>query len=219
MTRKYKSEETKGKIIAISTKLFIERGFEKTSIRDICEAIGMSKGAIYHHFKSKAEIIEAVKENKYSNVEQTVNDWINEIDAQSAKEKLTGLLEKDLKDQEAHSLDEALSTQIKSSDFIVSMMKDSVNKSAPIFAKIIEEGNRDGSITTDYPYECSEVFFLLLNVWCDPQIMECNEEQLHRRLTFLQLMMKRMGVDIMSDSMVQDTEKFLKNLYSGGGEA
>lgn len=217
MTRKYNSKETKEKIIAVSTRLFIEKGFEKTSIQDISGALEMSKGAIYHHFSSKEDIIDAVRENKSDRVEETIEQWLNEIQAQSAKEKIIRLLEKDLTDQEAHSLDHAFSTQMKSSDFIVSTMKDSINKSAPIIANIMEEGNIDESITTDYPGECAEAFVLLFNIWCDPVIFKCSEEQLNRRLKFLQLMMKRMGVDIMNEQILQNSKRHLNELYSEGG--
>ncbi|WP_096186411.1 TetR/AcrR family transcriptional regulator [Evansella halocellulosilytica] len=219
MTRRYHSEETKEKIIAVSTRLFIEKGFEKTSIKDICDALGMSKGAIYHHFKSKKEIIEAVRENKSNHIEETVEHWLNGFEAKTAKEKLTLLLEKDIADQEAHSLDKAFSTQIKSPDFIVSTMKDSVQKSAPVFANILKEGNKDGSIATDYPDEFAEVFFLLLNIWCDPVIFECDDDQLHRRLQFLQSMTKKMGADIINDQTLEKAEKLLQNLYSNGDQA
>ncbi|ALX49802.1 TetR family transcriptional regulator [Lentibacillus amyloliquefaciens] len=214
MMRKYNSKETKEKIIAVSTRLFIEKGFEKTSIQDISEALEMSKGAIYYHFKTKKDIIKAVREHKSNQVEETVEQWLHEIHAQSAKEKLTHLLEKDLADQKAHSLDHAFSTQMKSSDFIVSAMKDSVNKSAPIIANIIKEGNADGSITTKYPDECAESFVLLFNIWCDPVIFKCSEEQLERRLKFLQLMMKGMGVDIMNEQILQNSKRLLQELYS-----
>ena len=53
------------KILEVSLALFNEKGYEKTTIQDIVNALGMSKGAIYHHFKSKDEIIEALSERCY----------------------------------------------------------------------------------------------------------------------------------------------------------
>ena len=45
-----------------------------TSIQDIVHAIGMSKGAIYHHFKSKDEILERICEQYYSDIQ-----WLDDI--------------------------------------------------------------------------------------------------------------------------------------------
>src|SRR5699024_3609193 len=100
-------------------------------------------------------------------------------------------------------------------DFIVSIMKNSINTSAPVFANMIKEGLEDGSITTNYPEESAEVFFLLMNIWCDPVIFEANEEKLYKRLKFVQEMMRLIGADIVSDKVIDETASLLKNLYPG----
>ena len=217
MSKKYNSKQTKERIIATAVQLFMEKGFEKTSMQDIANTLGMSKGGIYHHFKSKEEIIHVVRDNKANNVEENLNKWLDTIDAPSAKEKLTAILEKNIADEEAHSLDDVFSSQIKSADFIVSIMKNSINTSAPVFANMIKEGLEDGSITTNYPEESAEVFFLLMNIWCDPVIFEANEEKLYKRLKFVQEMMRLIGADIVSDKVIDETASLLKNLYSGDG--
>ena len=56
MARNKHPEETVAKILDVSMRLFTEQGYEHTTIQDIVDALGMSKGAIYHHFKSKEDI-------------------------------------------------------------------------------------------------------------------------------------------------------------------
>ena len=65
MARNKYPQRTVEKILEVSLALFNEKGYEKTTIQDIVNALGMSKGAIYHHFKSKDEIIEALSERCY----------------------------------------------------------------------------------------------------------------------------------------------------------
>ncbi len=60
MNQKFKSEITQQLIIEESLKLFYENGFSKTSIPEIMSRTGLSKGAFYHHFKSKHELGEKV---------------------------------------------------------------------------------------------------------------------------------------------------------------
>lgn len=60
MNQKFKSEITQQLIIEESFKLFYENGFSKTSIPEIMSRTGLSKGAFYHHFKSKHELGEKV---------------------------------------------------------------------------------------------------------------------------------------------------------------
>jgi AcrR family transcriptional regulator len=48
---------TRERILDIALQLFTERGYDKTSLRDIAERLGTTKAALYYHFKSKADIL------------------------------------------------------------------------------------------------------------------------------------------------------------------
>jgi len=47
---------SKDNIITVASKLFVEKGFEKTTMEDIANELGIHKGSLYHHIKSKASI-------------------------------------------------------------------------------------------------------------------------------------------------------------------
>ena len=49
-------------LVRVSARLFRERGFDGTTIRDIADAVGMRSGSPFYHFKSKQEILAAVME-------------------------------------------------------------------------------------------------------------------------------------------------------------
>ena len=57
MLQKDKSETTRRRIIEEAAELFAIKGFHGTSIADLSKAVGMTKGAIYHHFSGKDEIL------------------------------------------------------------------------------------------------------------------------------------------------------------------
>lgn len=60
MARNKYPELTVEKILEVSQRLFLEKGYEQTTIQDIVDNLGgLTKGAVYHHFKSKEEIINA----------------------------------------------------------------------------------------------------------------------------------------------------------------
>jgi len=213
MPRKNNPKQTVENIISVSTKLFSEKGYDKTSMQDIVDALGMSKGAIFHHFISKEDIFNAVRRKQSEYAEQILSKWIDEMEGLTAKEKLMGILEKNINDQRIHSLDSVFSSQIQSPHLVMAYMQDCVNKSAPLFAKIMREGKEDGSITTEFPDECAEVFFLLMNIWCDPVIFECDISRLSMRLGFLQQIMMKMGADIISNELITNYLKFIERLY------
>ena len=60
MSRNKYPEETEKKILDAAYELFVERGYENTSIQNIIDRTALSKGAIYHHFESKESILLAV---------------------------------------------------------------------------------------------------------------------------------------------------------------
>lgn len=63
---------TRWKIIDAATHLFATLGFHKTTIQDIAQHIGMTTGAVFHHFGSKKDILDAVVENLDHNFEEYI---------------------------------------------------------------------------------------------------------------------------------------------------
>ena len=61
MARNKHPEETVNLILDVAFRLFMEKGYEHTSIQNIIDNLGgLTKGAIYHHFKSKEDILVAL---------------------------------------------------------------------------------------------------------------------------------------------------------------
>lgn len=63
-TQKQRSEETRLKLLSAFRRSFLERGYAATTMRHVLDQTGLSKGALYHHFGSKEEIIEALFEHE-----------------------------------------------------------------------------------------------------------------------------------------------------------
>ena len=71
MTRR----STRDHIVQTADRLFYEKGFEATSFADIAEAVGISRGNFYHHFKKKDDILEAVIELRLANTQAMLDCW------------------------------------------------------------------------------------------------------------------------------------------------
>jgi AcrR family transcriptional regulator len=56
------ADGTRVRILAAARELFVERGYAGTSVRDLAEHLGMTKGALYYHFSSKEELLYALVE-------------------------------------------------------------------------------------------------------------------------------------------------------------
>ena len=55
-----KSEDLKQEFLDAALGLFKKEGFDKTSVKAICDKVGASKGGFYHYFKSKDDILESI---------------------------------------------------------------------------------------------------------------------------------------------------------------
>jgi AcrR family transcriptional regulator len=66
---------TRDQIIEAADQLFYQRGFEHTSFSDIADAVRISRGNFYHHFKSKDEILDAVIDLRLANTRQMLERW------------------------------------------------------------------------------------------------------------------------------------------------
>jgi AcrR family transcriptional regulator len=63
-TQQQRSETTTSELIEAARSLFAAKGYEATSLDDIVDAAGMTKGALYHHFSGKRELFAAVFEQE-----------------------------------------------------------------------------------------------------------------------------------------------------------
>lgn len=69
------NETTRDRIVAEADRLFYEHGYEHTSFADIADAVGISRGNFYYHFKSKDEILNAVIGTRLVNTRQMLETW------------------------------------------------------------------------------------------------------------------------------------------------
>lgn len=79
-------KKTRDHIIEAADQLFYQRGFEHTSFSDIADAVQISRGNFYHHFKSKDEILGAVINLRLANTRQMLERW--EIESESPAERI-----------------------------------------------------------------------------------------------------------------------------------
>ena len=59
-----KGELKRAQLLDAAEKLFFEKGYDRTSVQDILDALGMSKGGFYHYFDSKEAVLRAVSERR-----------------------------------------------------------------------------------------------------------------------------------------------------------
>ena len=86
-----KGDARRSELLAASEKMFYTKGYENTSVQDILDAVGFSKGGFYHHFDSKLAVLEAICQQRAEELCQSALKAV-EQPGMTASEKLNTLL-------------------------------------------------------------------------------------------------------------------------------
>ena len=211
MARNKHPEATVERILDVAQRLFLEKGYDRTTIQDIVDGLeGMTKGAVYHHFKSKEEITSAVGDRMFFEN--------NPFEAVRARTDLNGL-EKLREAVRLNQADEARSRMTvqavpitQNPRVLVEMIESNRRVLTPYFLRLIEEGNRDGSIHTGYPKEIAELLPLLTSLWLLPGVFPATQEELARKFRFIGEMLEKMGLPLFDDSIRALVDDFLAQM-------
>ena len=147
--KKLQSEQTKRKVADAAKALFSQKGYKATSIEEIVEATGSSKGNIYYHFKSKEELFLFV-------VKQHTYDWLEKWNEKeklysTSTEKLYGLAEyhvEDIQQPISNAIEEFSMSQVVSKEILDELLA-LTRESYVMFEKLIEVGIQSGEFRED----------------------------------------------------------------------
>lgn len=64
--------DTRARIQQVALELFAEQGYERTSLREIAERLGVTKAALYYHFKSKEDIVRSFTEDYFARLDALI---------------------------------------------------------------------------------------------------------------------------------------------------
>ena len=194
MARNKYPEVTVEKILEVSQRLFLEKGYDNTTIQDIVDELGgLTKGAIYHHFKSKEEIMDALSEKMF-----TSNNPFEEVKKRkdlNALEKMLLAIKLNQADEKQVELTRQAIPLLKNPRILASMLESNRKFLCPYWQELIEEGQKDGSIQTQYPEELSE-FLVLMDLWMLPSVFPADDEGIHNRHKFIFQLLEKIGLPL-----------------------
>lgn len=199
MARNKYPEETVALILDTAQRLFIEKGYEHTTIQDIIDNLGgLTKGAVYHHFGSKEDILKAVTARLFHD-NSLSGKWskIAEDASLNGAQKLKSMLYEALVDEQEQKF-RSMGIHLQNMPHMLSdLLLRSVNDIAPNAIKpVLEEGIRDGSIKVPFAKELSEVVSLLANVWLNPLVFPMSDKDIENKWQVILGLMALLGVDV-----------------------
>lgn len=209
MARNKYPEITVEKILDAAQRLFLEKGYENTTIQDIVgELGGLTKGAVYHHFKSKEEIMDAVSDRMFFS--KNPFEAVQGRDDLSGLEKLRQAVLIHNADEEQGEINRQATALMKNPQLLANMLAANREVLTPYYRKLIDEGIADGSITTRYPRELSELLPILTSLWFIPSIYPATREEQKRKFAFILDMLDAMGLPLRDEGVEAAVERFFE---------
>jgi len=206
MPRNKYPEETVQKILDTSAELFLNKGFEQTTILDIVDNLGgLTRGAFYHHFKSKEEVLDAIINRRYN--QNSPFERARNTQGLTAFERgklaIRYSLEGSWGERNRAQLTTASLPLLSNPRFLAEHIKYNREISKQIEI-MLEEGIEDGSINITVPTKMlSELIMLLFNFWTLPSVYPCNKEEFVARFLLIKDMLDNYGFPIIDDEILE----------------
>lgn len=211
MKQEKKSLITKNRIINAAAKLFYDNGYDETTMQDIMQLSGLSKGAIYHYFKSKQEILDYLSNCEKELVSKYLKELVDnkELTAKEKIEKAITYL----------STNETLPEFTKGNwaekvpFSLLNTLKNTLNVLAEYIAEILEQGNNNNEFNCAFPKELAGVLALLIDVWLDPTIVNSSYEEICNKVDFIILLLEKFDTPLLSEKKCLEIKQELRQYY------
>lgn len=188
------ADERKNEILDAAEALFGQKGFDGTSTNDILSKVGIARGTLYYHFKSKEDIMDALIER--------YNVRMLEAAKEVAADRSIPVIERVIRTvmalnassggsseeimEHIHKPQNALMHQKIQRSIIVGV--------TPILTEIVREGIEQGLFDTPFPYECMEMVIIYANtVFDDDFVPMTDAERMQRVLAFIANLERMLG--------------------------
>ena len=158
-----KAEERRSEILQKAQELFYKHGYTNTSVNMVIEALGISKGAFYHYFKSKEELLDCLSDEFTENIISKIKSVIDNPNL-NAIEKLNKMYQ------------ESGNYKVENIDFIMTITEalysdnnlllrykfnsKSVENILPLMTSIFQQGKNEGVFNIDEPQATARIILL-----------------------------------------------------------
>ena len=211
MARNKHPEQTVTRILDTASTLFLQKGYDKTTLQDIIDATKLSKGAIYHHFASKEAILIAVVD-RMGDFNSAVLAEIRDRKGLTGAEKLRELFRTSMTLSFQGKILHMLPFLIENPKFMALQMESILNEAAPCYVlPILREGIADGSIRADYPEQLAEVLLLMTDLWLHPVLRPSTPEQVRARCAFFNQFTRQYGFELLDEDLIDTLVGFCRS--------
>lgn len=175
------AEERRNEILDVAQRLFTAKGFDNTSTNDILNEIGIARGTLYYHFKSKEEILDAMIDRTTKQLVDKAKGIVYQKDVPVFERFTSMILTLNISNssfgneilRQVHKPQNALMHQKIEARLLAEV--------TPLITALIEDGIKEGICSTDYPQEVAEMTFVYSNAVLD-NLDKYNDDEQNRKI-------------------------------------
>ncbi len=223
--------ERKNELLDAAQEIFLTKGYKQTSVESIIKKVGVAKGTFYYYFKSKEDLLDKLVKRMTSKIKAKIEKIVEKknLDAISKLEKAYSIAG-NIKLENIHLIKLMLKILYEKDNLILryKVYKSNIELIVPEFAKIIEQGIKEKSFNTPYPYEAAKLFFELGSILGDttsklfleldkkPENMDkmVKEIEVYEDAMERILGAKKGAINIVNREMLKNFQEKLKNIKS-----
>ncbi|KXY78181.1 TetR/AcrR family transcriptional regulator [Bacillus anthracis] len=175
-------EERRKEILETAERLFITKGYTKTTVNDILKEIGIAKGTFYHYFKSKEEVMDEIIMRIIKEDVAKAKVIVSNPNIPVLEKLFRVLMEQspksgDVKDKMIEQFHQPNNAEMHQKSLVQSIIHLS-----PVLTEILEQGIEEGIFLTSYPQETIELLLSSAQVIFDDGLFQWKPEEMMRRV-------------------------------------
>ena len=188
------AEERRNEILDVAERLFGTKGFDGTSTTDILNEIGIARGTLYYHFKSKEDILDAMIERLTGGLVTKANEIAGKTGVPVLQRMTLMMMALNVKNDLGHEIMEQIHKP-QNALMHQKMQERLLAGVNPIITSLIEEGIAQGICQTDYPAEVAEMTLLYSNTVFDDLAGYSGEERQRKIAAFIYNLERLLGME------------------------
>lgn len=194
--------DTRSELVEAAWGLFASNGYEGTTVNAVIEKVGLSKGAFYHYFESKEEVLDAVVEHITEHILEDIENVLEDPGLDAAH-KLDCFISgfRTWKSENLEMIKSISMTLYRDENIIIRHKIDRRTDEMllPALSRIIAQGIKEGSFDVDNPLGAAEMVLVMIHATREMQMQsvmeqgdrEALEEELRRRIRGLARLLER----------------------------
>ena len=179
--------ERKNEILDAAAELFAAKGYDETSTGDILDRVGIARGTLYYHFKSKEDILDALIERINAALIAGAKAAAEDRSLPVVERIVRAVMSLKLDAGEATIGHEVLQQVHKPQNALMhqKMLQSLLDGAVPVLTGLVEEGNAQGIFCAAYPRETVEMLVLYPATFFDDRYPQTRDEMMNRVQAFI----------------------------------